>query len=110
MAEQEKQSVGVVSTVADLRKAVNSIIEPFTRDGTLAAFVRQGADEIGMALRAFPETIHAEEVGTILNPTQAEITNSRKPRLPTPSEIAADKTPYRPEPGHDQDHGRGMER
>ena len=41
MAEQEQESVGVVSTIAALRKAVNAIIEPVTRDGTLAAFARQ---------------------------------------------------------------------
>lgn len=76
-----------------------------TRDGTLAAAVRQGADEIGMALKAFPETIHAEEPGTILNPTQGEIADRRT--LPSPSEIAKDKQPYRPEQDHSQEHGRG---
>lgn len=108
MAEQEKQSVGVVSTLAELRRAVNAIIEPITRDGTVAAFMRQGADEIAQALRASPETIHADQPGTILNPTQGEIAASRNPKLPSPSEIARDKRPYRPEPGQEQDHG--MER
>ncbi len=110
MAEREQESVGVVSTVAGLRSAVNAIIEPITRDGTIAAFVRQGADEMAVALKAFPESISVDEPGTILNPTQGEIAADRKPRLPTPSEIAADKTPYRPENGQDQDHGRGMSR
>lgn len=104
MAEQEKHPVGVVSTLAEFRNAVNAIIEPITRDGTLAAFGRQGADELWAALRASPDTIHAEEPGTILNPTQGEIAASRK--LPSPSEIARDKQPYRPEPGQDHDHGR----
>ena len=55
-----------------------------------------------MALRAFPETIHVNEPGTILNPTQGEIAASRNQKLPSPSEIAADKQPYRPEPGNGQ--------
>ena len=38
MGEQEQQSVGVVSTLAGLRSAVNAIIEPITRDGTIPAF------------------------------------------------------------------------
>jgi hypothetical protein len=110
MAEHEKESVGVVSTVEGLRRAVNSIIEPLTRDGTLAASFRQGADEMAVALKAFPESISVDEPGTILNPTQGEIAADRKQKLPSPSEIAADKQPYRPEPGHDQDHGQGIER
>ena len=109
MAEHEKESVGVVSTLAGLRRAVNAIIEPITRDGTLAAFWRQGADEIGMALKAFPDSIHVDEPGTILNPTQGEIAADRKPKLPSPSEIAKDKQPYRPEPGQDHGHDRGRE-
>ena len=64
-----------------------------------------------MALRAFPETIHVDEPGTILNPTQGEIAASRNQKLHSPNEIAADKQPYRPEPGNDhgQDRGRGCD-
>lgn len=108
MAEHEKESVGVVSTLAGLRRAVNAIIEPITRDGTLAAFGRQGADEIAQALKAFPDSIHVDEPGTILNPTQGEIAAARRdPKLPSPSDIARDKQPYRPEQDHDQDRGMG---
>jgi hypothetical protein len=77
--------------------------DAITKDGTLAAAGRQGADEMAMALRAFPESIHVDEPGTILNPTQGEIAASRNPRLPSPSEIAKDKQPYSPD--HSQDHG-----
>jgi hypothetical protein len=85
------------------------VSEAILRDGTVAAFLRQGADEMGVALKAFPDSIHAEEPGSILNPTQGEIAADRKAsRIPTPSEIAKDKSPYVPE--HGQDHGRGMER
>ncbi len=110
MAEQEQQSGGVASILAGLRSAVNSIIEPITRDGTIPAFFRQGADEVAVALKAFPESISVDEPGTLGNPTQGEIAADRRPKLPSPSEIAASRQPYRPEPGQDQDHGHGMER
>src|SRR4051812_15165632 len=107
MAEHEKEPIGVVGPVAGLRRAANAILEPITRDGTLAAFFRQGADEMAVALKAFPESVSVEEPGTILNPTQGEIAADRKTKLPSPSEIAKDKQPYRTEPGHGQEHGRG---
>jgi hypothetical protein len=61
-----------------------------------------------VALKAFPESIHADEPGTLLNPTQGEIATNRKTKLPSPSEIAKDKQPYTPD--HSQDHGHGMDR
>jgi hypothetical protein len=110
MAEQESnEAVGVVdivaAAVAGARSAVSRVWNAITKDGTLEAFVRQGADEMAMALRAFPESIHIDEPGTILNPTQGEITASRNPRLPSPSEIANSKQPYTPEHSQDNDHG-----
>lgn len=85
------------------------MLDALKKDGMLAAAFRQGADEIGVALKAFPESIHAEEPGTLLNPTQGEIAAAREmDRLPTPSEIAKNRTPYTPE--HGQDHGQDMER
>jgi hypothetical protein len=102
MAQNEsKEAVGSSSLVGKVWDAI-------TRDGTLAAEWRQGADEIGVALKAFPESIHAEEPGTLLNPTQGEIAADRKVKLPSPSEIAKDKQPYTPD--QSQDHGQGMDR
>jgi hypothetical protein len=46
--------------------------------GTLMAAGRQGADEIGQALKAFPESIQVQEPGTILSPTQGEIAESNR--------------------------------
>ena len=100
----QKESVEAVGSSS----LVGRIWDALARDGTLAAAWRQGADEIGVALKAFPESIHAEEPGTILNPTQGEIAADRKPKLPSPSEIAKDKQPYTPD--QSQDHGHGMER
>ena len=98
MAEQQEMNKpnGVIARVT----------HAITKDGMLAAAWRQGATETWQALRAFPDTIYAEEPGTLLNPTQGEIAASRK--LPTPSEIARDsKQPHRPEPDHSQEHGHG---
>lgn len=81
------------------------VAHAITKDGMLAAAFRQGATELAQALRAFPDSIHAEEPGTLLNPTQGEIASSRK--LPSPSEIAKDNQPYRPEQGHGQEHDHG---
>jgi hypothetical protein len=110
MAEQEQNPTHVVSTVEGLRKAVNAILEPITRDGTIAAFLRQGADEMAVGLKAFPESISVEEPGSLLNPTQGEIAADRKPKPLSPSEIARSKHPYTPEHTQDDDHKRGRGR
>lgn len=101
MAESKPQEPQDTRKLNPIARASHAI----TKDGMLAAAFRQGASELAQALRAFPDSIHAEEPGTLLNPTQGEIARSR--RLPTPSEIARDKTPYRPEQGREHDHGRG---
>jgi hypothetical protein len=107
MAEQksaEQNDMGKPGVIARVSHAI-------TKDGMLAAAFRQGATELATALRAFPDTIHAEEPGTFLNPTQGEIADSRSQKLPSPSEIAKDKQPHRAEPDrsqeHDHGHGRG---
>lgn len=100
-----------------LRDGSNKLLSPIIRDGTVPAFFRQGADEIGVALKAFPESIQVHEPGTILNPTQGEIAASRKPNggvygqgksnPPSPSEVAKNKRPYVPD--QNQERGRGRE-
>ena len=109
----ESVVLGAVSIVASLWNAV-------TADGTLAAAGRQGIDELGAALKAFPDAIQAQETGTIWNPTQGEIAADRQqgrhtgsyssyssssgPPHPWPSEIASQN---RHQPG--KDHGNGHE-
>lgn len=73
---------------ATVKSAFTSTWNAMTKDGTLAAAGRQGADELGMALKAFPDSIQADEPGTVWNPTQGEIAAARNPDLPSPSEIA----------------------
>ena len=97
------ENEGILKSVGG---AIASAFQALTRDGTLAAAWRQGADELGEALKAFPDSIAVYEPGTILNPTQGEIAAARE--QPTPSEIARDSRAYEPEPQHTQDHG--MER
>jgi hypothetical protein len=48
-----------------------------SQDGTLKAAGRQGIDELGAALKAFPDSIQAQESGSIFNPTQGEIAADR---------------------------------
>ncbi len=74
-------------------------------DGVLEAAGRMGIDELGAALKAFPDSIQREESGTIWNPTQGEIAADRQHgRHPWPSEIANQN---RHQPG--KDHGPGHE-
>jgi hypothetical protein len=88
---------------------VEKIWDAIAKDGHIAAMGRQGADEMGIALKAFPDSISIDEPGTLWNPTQGEIAADREvDRLPSPSEIGRNKSPYEPE--HHQDNGNGMER
>ena len=41
--------------------------------GAGLAFLRQGAKEVGAALKAFPDSISVDEPGGMLSPTQGEI-------------------------------------
>jgi hypothetical protein len=94
---------------------VASTYQAVMKDGTIAAAGRQGADELGAALKAFPDSIQMQESGTIFNPTQGEIADARqadevlpsmeKPRLPSPSEIAAETRLYQPEQGNGLEQG-----
>ena len=105
MAEKEAlDAARPPSLVAKVWDAIN-------KDGHLAAFARQGADEMAVALKAFPESISVDEPGALWNPTQGEIAADRKSKPLSPSEVAKDKHPYSPEHsqgnGNDNDHGRG---
>jgi len=86
--------------------AVEPVIEPIMRDGTLAAAFRQGAEELWQALKPFPDMIEAREHETILSPTQGEIAADRKPEPPLSlGEIMKLNTPYQPEQDKGQDKG-----
>lgn len=68
-----------------INRGVAAVFHAATRDGTLAAAFRQGAGEIGEALKAFPDSIHVHEPGTVLSPTQGEIADAHESHAPSPS-------------------------
>lgn len=88
--------------VVQAAKVVAAVSQAVMRDGHIAAMGRQGAGELGQALKAFPESVQNDTPGTLFNPTQGEIAKSRdagvhgaddrpsqaKVGPPTPSEIA----------------------
>lgn len=118
------------------------------RGGELQAAFRQGANELGAALKAFPDSLQIDEPGAVFNPLYSDIAADKRshmdgpdavaPSLPSPAEIAGGKTagsvhgetpavgkdlpspsdiardqqPYRPDQDQGQDrgqeHGRGM--
>ena len=85
----------IVAGVSAVFQAVGRAVSAAMDDGTIAAAGRQGADEIGVALKAFPDAIQTQEIGTLWNPTQGEVAEARRPdaaegreTLPSPSEIA----------------------
>jgi hypothetical protein len=46
--------------------------------GVLSAAVRQGADEIGVMLKAFPDSIQVSEPGTMWSPLPSEIAEANR--------------------------------
>jgi hypothetical protein len=107
-------AAGIVQAVREsVNEAIAPVAGPLLRDGHLAAAFRQGIDEIGMALKAFPDAIQAHEYGTVFSPTQGEIAAGRKGDLPTPSQIVQEARQAAPEQerghvhgnDHGQDHG-----
>ena len=72
--ESEFTSLGTAASAVTLSflaaaSIVSRIWEGMTADGMLAAAARQGSDEIGVALKAFPDSVQTQEVGSIWNPT-----------------------------------------
>ena len=97
MASDDINATGLLlRAVAYVAATFSTLWHHATKDGTLAAFGRQGIDELGEALKAFPEAIQTQESGSIWNPTQGEIAASRSEKayghgLRSPSEIAGDR-------------------
>jgi hypothetical protein len=54
-----------------------AVMDGVMKDGTIKAAFRQGAGEIGEALKAFPDSIQVRELGTVLSPTPGEISQDR---------------------------------
>jgi hypothetical protein len=95
--------------LAAITGGVGSVIDAILEDGTIEAAGRQGIGELGVALKAFPDSIQVEEPGTVFNPTQGEIAAARRPEPILPGDIANDTTACMPEQGYDlgQDMSQG---
>lgn len=103
-----KASGGLIaSAIVSVGSAIGKVWNAIMADGVLAAAGRQGVDELAMALKPFPESIQATEMGTLWNPTPGEISASREHgRQPWPSEIAeANRHLPSKDHGNDYDHG-----
>lgn len=72
---QEAQKRNPVAKVLDMAK---SAVDAALADGTIKAAARQGADELGAALKAFPDSIQESELGTVFNPTAVEMQRDRE--------------------------------
>lgn len=131
--ERGNEARGIIGAIADalfrpfelLGAAIGIVMGAVMADGTLAAAGRQGIDEIGVALKAFPDTIQVFETGTIWNPTPGEVGNNRdlpgygrrhsssgsgEPPHPWPSEMAQHNRQAGNDHAHDnsQDAGQSM--
>lgn len=122
---------GIAGVLLSAYALGSSLWHAATSDGVLAAAGRQGADELGEALKAFPDSLQTQEVGTLFNPTQGEVAADRSdqgsgglfhssyyasfshsvgPPETWPSEIAKNATTYDPaqDQGQDQSSGHSM--
>jgi hypothetical protein len=76
----------VGAVISGAASMAGKVWDAVMEDGTIAAAGRQGLDELGQALKAFPDSIQGQAYGTMGNPLQSEIAADRDP---WPSEIAA---------------------
>ena len=68
----------VKSVILEVAAAFGKLWHAATDDGILKSVFRQGIDELGAALKAFPDAVQQDEVGTMWNPTQGEVASDRK--------------------------------
>lgn len=105
-------SLAVVAVVTTAR-LVAKLWHGLTADGVLGAAGRAGRDELGMALRAFPDSIQIS--GNVFDPTPGEIQASRSrgghasfSHHPSPSQILRDPKPQTDTGRHHRDSGNSM--
>jgi hypothetical protein len=114
----DKASGGIVGLLFKPFEVIGTMIgkawDAIMADGVLEAAGRQGIDELGAALKPFPESIQVSELGTLWSPTPGEIAADREhgrhsatssgPPHPWPSELA-NQNRHLPS----KDHGNGHE-
>jgi hypothetical protein len=97
--------------VAGIAVLVGKLWHNITADKHLAAFGRQGIDELGVALKAFPDAIQVQEPGTVWNPTQGEIAADRKPGFQSSYYTSFSSSPPHPWPSEvNRDRADGSDR
>jgi hypothetical protein len=128
-AEDERQGGYLQQAGAAVRAGYNAVM----RGGEIQAAFRQGFNELGAALKAFPDSLQVDEPGAVFNPLYRDIPSETKAELPSPGDIAegnstspvqgetlqasrqdvpspgqiAEGQGQQPVQGHGHDHGRG---
>jgi hypothetical protein len=108
----------ILLPIAAVGTMIGKAWDAITSDGMLAAAGRQGLDELGAALKPFPDSIQVHETGTIWNPTPGEVAASRdlgghgrssySSLTPPRSAEAAEHNRHQPGNEHGQDQGLSM--
>jgi hypothetical protein len=96
MAVENERQQGFAEKARDV---VASVVGKGFLGGELQAAIRQGFNELGSALKAFPDSIQVEEPGAVFNPLYRDMpgnpnahgAGSVQATLPSPSEIAGGK-------------------
>jgi hypothetical protein len=93
MAEEIQQERGFLDRGWSV---VTAVYHAVFRDGTVDAFLRQGANELGAVFgKALPDSVQIDEPGAVFNPIYSDIAaeksshaRSESASLPSPAEIA----------------------
>lgn len=113
----QQEPPGIVAATLDairdsgIGKAAGAVWDAVFVRGEIAAAVRQGADEIGMFLKAFPDSVQTHEPGSVLNPIFSDISERQADRVPSVAEIIANPQSFMtPEQknGNANDNHQGM--
>ena len=98
MANQHEQQGFFNRADAAVTNALTGAYNAVMRDGTIAAFFRQGVKELGEAFgQMLPDSIQVSEPGSVWNPLYSDIAADKRQMqelpgvsLPSPSDIGRD--------------------
>ena len=85
--DTEKQEGFFRQAGAAVAAAYNAVM----KGGELQAFFRQGANEIGAALKAFPDSIQVDEPGQVFNPLYSDIAADKRAYAAGPEPVATSR-------------------
>jgi hypothetical protein len=85
-----KQVAPVVKPVGDV---IATAYRAASRDGTIDAFLRQGANELGAALKAFPESLQVDEAGAVFSPLYSDIAADKREAMFSPADLVSRERP-----------------